>query len=83
MAGEPAKAKTALARAIAAVEAHPEKSNRAIAAEIGVSEPTVRRAWWQIHTAHGADATDDATAARIGRDGKSYRPRSKSKGEDR
>jgi hypothetical protein len=34
----------ALDRAVAAVTAHPERSNRAIAAEIGVSFETVRRA---------------------------------------
>jgi hypothetical protein len=35
---------TALARAMAAIAAHPERSNRAIAKEIGLSEPTLRRA---------------------------------------
>lgn len=35
---------SALERALAAVRLHPERSNRAIAAAISVSEPTVRRA---------------------------------------
>lgn len=35
---------TALDRALAALAAHPERSNRAIAAEISLSEATVRRA---------------------------------------
>jgi hypothetical protein len=41
---DPVTKATALERAAAAVAAHPEKSNRAIAAEIGVSFETVRRA---------------------------------------
>ena len=45
---------SALARATAAIEASPEKSNRAIAAEIGVSEPTVRRARQKLTTPAGA-----------------------------
>jgi hypothetical protein len=47
---------SALERAIAGVKASPEKSNRAIAREIGVSEPTVRRARHHSKT----DAGDDA-----------------------
>jgi hypothetical protein len=54
-------------RAAEAVAAHPEKSNRAIADEIGVSEPTVRRA--REATASG-DAVDEA---RTGRDGRTRR----------
>jgi hypothetical protein len=45
-----------------AVEAHPEKSNRMIAKEVGVSEPTVRRA-----RAVSASATQ--SGPRIGLDG--------------
>lgn len=51
---------TALERAAAAITAHPEKSNRAIAAEIGLSEPTVRRARRQLKNAGGHDAPHDA-----------------------
>jgi hypothetical protein len=50
-------------RAAKAIADNPEKSNRAIAAEIGVSEPTVRRA---------RGASDDAPETVTGRDGKSY-----------
>ena len=46
---------------------HPEKSNRTLAAETGVSEPTVRRA--RSPASHDAPATK-----RVGRDGKAYRP---------
>jgi hypothetical protein len=54
-------------RAAEAVAAHPEKSNRAIADEIGASEATVRRA-------RDATASGDAVAEpRIGRDGKARR----------
>ena len=54
-------------RAAEAVAAHPEKSNRAIADEIGTSEATVRRA-------RDATASGDAVAEpRIGRDGKARR----------
>jgi hypothetical protein len=52
-------------RAAEAVAAHPEKSNRAIAEEIDVSEPTVRRA-------RDAAASHDAPDTVVGRDGKSY-----------
>jgi hypothetical protein len=52
-------------RAAVAIAADPTKSNRAIADEIGVSEPTVRRA-------REAGASHDAAATHIGRDGKSY-----------
>ena len=54
-------------RAAEVVAAHPEKSNRAIADEIGASEATVRRA-------RDATASGDAVAEpRIGRDGKARR----------
>jgi hypothetical protein len=49
-------------QAAEAIRANPEKSNRAIADETGLSEPTVRR----------ARASDDAPATVTGRDGKSY-----------
>lgn len=52
-------ASTLAAKAIAA---NPEKSNRALADEIGVSEPTVRR----------ARASHDAPDEVVGRDGKKY-----------
>lgn len=68
---------SALERASAAVAAHPEKSNRALAAEIGVAEPTVRRARRQIKDAAVDDAVDDAVDAapesRVGRDGRRRR----------
>ena len=51
-------------RAAAAVAANPEKSNRAIAGDIGVSEPTVRRA--------RSGASYDAPEKRVGQDGKNY-----------
>ena len=62
---------TALDRAMAAITAHPAKSNRSIAAEIGVAEPTVRRARRQLKKAGTDDAVDDAV--RIGRDGRRRR----------
>ena len=66
----------ALDRALAAIAAHPEKSNRAIAAEIGVAEPTVRRARQQMKVTGEHDAPDDAPVVRVGRDGRSYPSRS-------
>jgi Winged helix-turn-helix DNA-binding len=55
-------------RAAEAIQANPLKSNRAIAEELGISEPTVRRA-------RKSPASRDAPALgkRIGRDGKGYR----------
>jgi hypothetical protein len=50
------------ARAAEAIRAHPEKSNRAIADEIGADEKTVRK----------ARADQSAPAAVTGRDGKQY-----------
>jgi hypothetical protein len=52
-------------RAVEAIRANPNKSNRAIAAELGVSDMTVKRA------REASGATFDAPE-RIGRDGKSY-----------
>jgi hypothetical protein len=49
-------------QAAEAIRANPEKSNRVIADETGLSEPTVRR----------ARASDDAPATVTGRDGKTY-----------
>jgi hypothetical protein len=66
------KAKTALDRAIAAVTADPEKSNRTIAAEIGVTERTVRRARQQTKISDDDAAPDAAPDRRVGRDGRSY-----------
>ena len=61
--GKPYEPKSVRARE--AIEAGPEKSNRAIAAETGISEPTIRRA-------REAAASDDAPDTVTGRDGKSY-----------
>ena len=66
---EPAK-ETALDRAIAAVTAHPKKSNRALAAEIGVNYQTVRRARQQL-TEVGVDVSADVSPDR--RTGPGYR----------
>lgn len=51
-------------RAAAAVAANPEKSDRAIAADIGVSAMTVNRARQGV--------TDDTPETRTGQDGKQY-----------
>jgi DNA-binding MarR family transcriptional regulator len=51
-------------RAAEAIAKNPEKSSRKIAEEIGVSEPTVRRA-------RKSTASCDAVEKRVGRDGKS------------
>lgn len=53
-------------RATDAVAANPQRSNRAIAADIGVSDDTVARARNELGAAH-------ATPEREGRDGKVYR----------
>lgn len=52
-------------RAAEAIAATPGKSNRAIADEIGVSEPTIRRA-------RKSGASHDAPEKHTGKDGKSY-----------
>lgn len=52
-----------LLRAVEAVAASPNKSNRAIAESIGLAEATVRRA---------RGASSDAPAVREGRDGRPY-----------
>lgn len=44
---------SALARATAAIEANPQKSNRALAKEIGLSEPTLRRARQKLSEGNG------------------------------
>jgi hypothetical protein len=49
---------------VEAIKANPEKSNRAIAADIGIDQSTVSR----VRNA----GVDYATPERIGRDGKSY-----------
>jgi hypothetical protein len=51
---------TALDRATAAITAHPGKSNRAIAKEIGVSDQTVRRARRQLGDSRSDVALDHA-----------------------
>lgn len=57
-------------RAIEAIRANPQKSDRAIAAELGIGNKTVSRA-------RNALVSDDTPDERVGRDGKSYpvRPR--------
>jgi hypothetical protein len=68
----PAKKMTALERAAAAVTAHPEKSDRTIAEEIGVSHPTVSAARRKLKkTLTGLP--DDLPVGRIGRDGRRRR----------
>ena len=52
-----------------AIEADPQKSNRAIAKETGVSEPTVRR----------ARASGDAPDKVVGLDGKTYKAKAEGK----
>jgi hypothetical protein len=69
---EPAKAETALDRATAALAASPEKSNRAIAAEIGVDRQTVKRAREQMKSAGDNSPPDSPPETRVGRDGRSY-----------
>lgn len=68
----PPKAGSALDRAAAAIAADPAKSNRAIAAEIGVSAQTVKRAREKIADAGDDVAPDVAPDRRVGRDGRSY-----------
>lgn len=70
---DPLTKATALERAAEAVAAHPEKSNRAIAAEIGVGHQTVRRARAAAKAAAPGgtvDGTVDETVGRVGRDGR-------------
>jgi hypothetical protein len=57
---------TALERAAAAITAHPAKSNRAIAKEIGVSDQTVRRARRQFEES-ARDVALDHAPSRDGR----------------
>jgi hypothetical protein len=60
---------TALERARAALAADPGKSNRAIAADLGVSFETVRRAR-AAENAAGSDVSVDVSVDRVGRDGR-------------
>lgn len=61
---------SALDRAAEAITTHPEKSDRALATEIGVSHQTIKRARERAKTADG-DVTDDVTVdGRVGRDGR-------------
>lgn len=55
-----------ISRAAEAIKANPQKSDRAIAAELGVSQPTVSEARKR------ASDRDLSPETRIGRDGKSY-----------
>ena len=67
-----AKPVTGHDRAVAAIKANPKKSDRTIAAEIGVGKDTVRRAR-TIASAAIPDAPPDAPPARrVGQDGRSY-----------
>jgi hypothetical protein len=68
----------AIARAAEAVAANPEKSDRAIAADLGVSRATVQRA-------RNTGGSYEPPEQRIGRDGKSYpatRPSAPAEGYD-
>ena len=67
---DPLTRATALERAAEAVAAHPEKSNRAIAAEIGVGAQTVKRARDAAKAAAPDGAVDGAVDERTGRDGR-------------
>jgi len=58
-----AKVPTALERAAAAISAHPEQSNRAIAKEIVVSAQTVKRARAQLAVT-GSDVAPDVAPSR-------------------
>ena len=66
------KEPSALDRAAAAIAANPEKSNRALAAEIGVGLETVRRARKQRENAEADGSPDFPPQKRVGRDGRSY-----------
>jgi tricorn protease-like protein len=63
---------SAMQRAEDAIAANPEKSDRAIAAEIGVGNKTVSRARERI------TVSGDTVAKRIGRDGRARGPRTMS-----
>lgn len=68
---------TAGKRAAAAVAAHPEKSDRALAAETGVGVDTIgraRRASGVAFATPGPGAANATPGKRVGRDGKSYSP---------
>jgi hypothetical protein len=65
---KPNKEPRAIDRAAAAIAANPEKSNWAIAAEIGVGLETVRRARKQSENAEANGSPEE----RVGRDGRSY-----------
>lgn len=56
----------AKARAAEAIKANPEKSDRAIAADLGIGNATVSRARRE------SGVSDDTPEVRIGQDGKSY-----------
>jgi hypothetical protein len=63
----------AIKKAAAAIAANPQKSDRAIAAEIGVDHKTVGK----VRRARGDDSPPEAAEVRIGRDGKSYKAKKK------
>ena len=69
---ERANEPSALDRAMAAVEANPEKSDRVIAAEIGVGRQTVMRARAAVKVRSGDGPPDGPPEKRVGRDGRSY-----------
>jgi hypothetical protein len=65
---EPTKKPSALDRAAVAIAAHPDKSDRAIAAEIGMDHKTVAKA----RRAMAVSPLDSPPEKRVGRDGRSY-----------
>jgi hypothetical protein len=67
----PAKTET-FGRALAAVTAHPEKSDRALAAEIGCDHKTIGKARRSMDAAVGVSPPDSPPDRRAGRDGRSY-----------
>lgn len=58
-------------RAMKAIEANPERSDRAIATELGIGNKTVSRARQQATVSH--DTVEDRQPKRIGKDGKKRR----------
>lgn len=66
------------ARAAEAVSAHPEKSDRALAAEIGVARSTIQRAR-QSGGPCGPPDQEAVAQERRGRDNKAYRVRTRSR----
>jgi len=63
---------SALDRALVAITTHPEKSNRALAAEIGCDDKTIAKARRTIGKSAPESAPDVPPDKRVGRDGRSY-----------